>query len=50
MTTTRIAMPDFTLVLCPWLDAHGDDPRTFARDGFCDACGKTGHKLDMTGR
>jgi hypothetical protein len=43
-----IEMPEFTSVICPWLADHDDDPRTFARDGFCNACGKTGHKLDQS--
>lgn len=40
---------DFLIVHCPWLDAHGDDPETFARvldgDAFCNACGSTDHDV-----
>ena len=36
-------LPEFTRVICPWLEKEGDDPYTFARDGFCTACGGTNH-------
>lgn len=35
-----IPMPDFSTVECPWT---GDIE--FARDGFCNACGKTDHEV-----
>jgi hypothetical protein len=37
-------MTDYAVVICPWLQAHGQDPRTYARDGFCAACGATDHE------
>ncbi len=36
-----VKLPVFTLVLC----AEHVEGMTFARDGFCDCCGKTGHPL-----
>lgn len=36
---------DFNIIHCTWLEKQGDDPETFARDGFCNACGSTTHKV-----
>lgn len=41
-----IDTPEYTIVICPKLDAHGDDPRTFARDDYCNACGNKGHEKE----
>lgn len=40
---TLIDLPEFSTAICPELEARGEDPLVLTRDGFCNACGKTGH-------
>ena len=43
---SRTQKPDFAVVICPWLEEWDPINNTsFTRNGFCSACGQTGHEL-----